>query len=63
MSKWKIWYDVGYGRKEELIEADDTDEAAEAAYEAFSQACEACESRHSWGWSPAGTEEVSSNDD
>jgi hypothetical protein len=40
MPKYKIWYDIGYGREEEEIEADSDDEAADAAYEAFAQACE-----------------------
>ncbi len=46
MSKWKIWYDVGFGREEEIIEAETEDDASEASYEAFSQACE---SSHSYG--------------
>jgi len=46
MAKWKIWYDVGFGRESEIIEADSEDEALEAAYEAFS---EACESQHNYG--------------
>lgn len=41
MPKFKIWYNVGYGREEEEIEARSEDEALEAAYEAFSEACEA----------------------
>ncbi len=41
MPKFKIWYNVGYGREEEEIEAASEDEANEAAYEAFSEACEA----------------------
>ena len=40
MAKWKIWYNVGFGREEQVIEADSEDEALEAAYEDFSQACE-----------------------
>ncbi len=46
MPKYKIWYNVGYGREEEEIEARSADEANEAAYEAFS---EACESAYDWG--------------
>ena len=46
MPKWKIWYDVGFGREEEEIEAETEDEAGLVAYEAFAQACE---SAHSWG--------------
>ena len=46
-TKYKIWYDVGFGREEETIEASNEDEAGEAAYEAFS---EACESQHNWGF-------------
>ncbi len=38
MPKYKIRYNVGYGREEEEIEARSADEANEAAYEAFSEA-------------------------
>ena len=57
MMKWKIWYDVGFGRKEEEIEADFEDEAGEVAYEAF---VEACESALLWGFEKlASSHEVS----
>jgi len=53
-TKYKIWYDVGFGREEETIEASNEDEAGEAAYEAFS---EACESQHNWGFEESPDEE------
>jgi len=53
-TKYKIWYDVGFGREEETIEASNEDEAGEAAYEAFS---EACESQHNWGFEELPDEE------
>jgi hypothetical protein len=47
MPKWKIWYDVGYGREDgSVVEAESEDEALEAAYEEFIQECE---HRHDYG--------------
>jgi hypothetical protein len=51
--KFTIWYDVGFGREEEEVEADSLEEAEQQAYEAFS---EACEGQHSWGVEEAATE-------
>ena len=60
-TKYKIWYDVGFGREEETIEASNEDEAGEAAYEAFEAAyeafSEACESQHNWGFEELPDEE------
>lgn len=46
MAKFRVWYDIGGGRQEWEIEAENEDEALEEAYETFS---EDCEERFSWG--------------
>jgi hypothetical protein len=56
MPKWKIWYDVGFGREDgSMVEAESEDEALEAAYEEFTQACD---SQHSYGVEEEETDEA-----